>query len=312
MTPEFLQYVRLLSKQDRKTLSQKALKTVEEVGELAKVVLPFDNAYTTTHRFVEKDRILEECIDTCLTAISIAYALDFTDDEIDSMFSRKADKWGALQAKEQDIKYPLPFEAHVTVQIGPDSLYGVEHFKRTCAEIGVKAIVIDLQDKDGEVKMVDVMTSSKHFGDNRSAYTYAHDIAKKLEDAGHVVTRIKLETVPWHPAAPVDHEPMPKDCYFEAHIPITTTPDKLKMLATIAKVRYLHASRNVFKRLDDGKVVLMLTLRHYEGNYAEFMEALDAHEKALKNQGWSVGKLITEFSVYDTKVSHDSSWIDAK
>lgn len=312
MTPDFLNYIRTLSKQDRKTLSQKALKTAEEVGELAKAVLPFDNAYTTTHRFVEKDKILEEVIDTCLTAISIAYALDFTDEDVDSMFQHKAEKWALLQSKEQDVKYPLPYECHITVTLDPDQGLTADLFKETCIKLGVKAIIIDLQDKQGAVKMVDVMTSSKHFGDNRSAYTYAHDIAKKLEYAGFDITRIKLETVPWHPAAPVDDQPMPKDCYFEAHIPVTTMPDQLAKLTAVARDLKLHPSRNVFKRYEDGSVVLMLTLRSYVGNFAEFTEELDASATYLKSRDWNVGKLITEFSIYDTKVSHDNSWINAK
>lgn len=38
-------FIKKLSLSDKKTLSQKALKTCEEVGELAKAVLPFDSAH---------------------------------------------------------------------------------------------------------------------------------------------------------------------------------------------------------------------------------------------------------------------------
>lgn len=55
--------------------------------------------------------------------------------------------------------------------------------------------------KEGSLK--DVMTSSKHFGDNRSAYEEANRIANKLTSFGYKVVRKKIETVPWHPAAPV-------------------------------------------------------------------------------------------------------------
>lgn len=35
---------------------------MEEYGELARVVLPYDGADGTSHRFVEKERVLEESV----------------------------------------------------------------------------------------------------------------------------------------------------------------------------------------------------------------------------------------------------------
>jgi NTP pyrophosphatase (non-canonical NTP hydrolase) len=55
MTKDILAYIRSLSVKDKKTLSQKALKTCEEVGELAKAILPFDSAHGTNHQ-MEKSR----------------------------------------------------------------------------------------------------------------------------------------------------------------------------------------------------------------------------------------------------------------
>lgn len=75
MQTQLLDYIKKLSLDDKKTLSQKALKVAEESGELAKVVLPFDNAAGTIHRFIEKGKILEESVDVILTAISIAWML---------------------------------------------------------------------------------------------------------------------------------------------------------------------------------------------------------------------------------------------
>jgi hypothetical protein len=46
------------------------------------------------------------------------------------------------------------------------------------------------------------MTSSKHFGDNRSAYDESLRIVNELKDYGYKVVRSKIESVPWHPAAP--------------------------------------------------------------------------------------------------------------
>lgn len=47
-------YIKSLSLKDKKTLSQKCLKLTEEVGELAKAILPYDSAHGTNHRFIER------------------------------------------------------------------------------------------------------------------------------------------------------------------------------------------------------------------------------------------------------------------
>ena len=92
MNQQLLNYIQELSKKDKKTLSQKALKVAEESGELAKAVLPFDSAYATRHRFVDKTKILEEVCDTILASISIAYDLDFSHEEIEEMMYTKSQK----------------------------------------------------------------------------------------------------------------------------------------------------------------------------------------------------------------------------
>lgn len=158
MKKDILNYIRSLSIKDKKTLSQKALKTCEEVGELAKAVLPFDSAHGTSHRFVDREKILQEIADVFLTNISIAYSLDFTDDEIDEMIYRKSLKWNELQLKEEKAQFPLPFEIHITVDalemrdpIMYDTLtFNLEKFKLACQDIGVKPIVIELEINGGD------------------------------------------------------------------------------------------------------------------------------------------------------------------
>ena len=63
-------FIKTLSIKDKKTLSQKGLKLVEEVGELARVILPYDSAHGTNHRFIDREAILEEVVDVYLTNIS--------------------------------------------------------------------------------------------------------------------------------------------------------------------------------------------------------------------------------------------------
>jgi NTP pyrophosphatase (non-canonical NTP hydrolase) len=235
-------YIKDLSIKDKKTLSQKTLKLVEEVGELARVILPYDSAHGTNHRFTDRDAIIEELVDVYLTNISISHSLGFTDEEFNDMLVKKTEKWGSLQAKEEQATFPLPFEIHVTVDL--DNSYTHKHihdenldgFKEDCSIVGVKPIVIDLEINDGSI-IKDVMTSSKFFGDNRTAYEESERIVKELKDMGYKVVRNKIESVPWHPAAPVisTGNEIPNGCYFESHIGVTINNDQKEDLETFIR-----------------------------------------------------------------------------
>ena len=359
------EYVKELSNKDKKTLSQKALKLVEEVGELARVVLPYDSAHGTNHRFIDREAILEEIVDVHLTNISIAHSLGFTEDELNEMMVRKAEKWGYLQAKEEQATFPLPFEIHVTVDF--DELFtnewsnkiqreGVirypisdrkkerqewsdkilDKFKEDCSIVGVKPIVIDLEIKD-KSSIKDVMTSSKFFGDNRTAYEESERIVKRLNGMGYSVVRNKIETVPWHPAAPQDKDkdhplwhgdPIPNGCYFESHIGVIVTKETKQNLEEL--VDFLNESicefsgtaklsKNFFKKTDDGKFINMLTYRSDMVNAKEFEAEVRSIEKIISGKNdWSMlshfrsfeyEKVEIEYAIYDTNVTHDVKWI---
>lgn len=311
---EVLNYVAKLSGTDKKTLSQKALKTAEEVGELAKWVLPYDGAASTTHRFVAKERILEEVSDVILCALSVAYDLGYSHDDIKSMMLHKAQYWEELQTRESKAVYPLPYEIHVTVAGGivVDSAERLEDFKRACAMIGVKPLLIDMHNSMGKTVMLDTQTSSVHLGDNTSAITEVRRISNSLRAGGFKVVREKVEAVPWHPAAPsvLHRNPiMPKDCYFEAHFNIVVDDEKLSNLRSREGVYGFHLSRNAFKRISDTEFVMMATKRNYEGTFEQFKTECESLVEFLQNDGFVVPKTITEFSIYDTNVSHDEEWI---
>lgn len=335
-------YIKDLSIKDKKTLSQKALKLVEEVGELARVVLPYDSAHGTNHRFIDREALLEEVVDVHLTNISIAHSLGFTEDELNEMMVRKAEKWATLQAKEDKVTFPLPYEIHVTVDL--ENSYTRKHineesldeFKEDCKSIGVKPIVIDLEMKD-KSSMKDVMTSSKFFGDNRTAYEESERIAKRLKEMGYNVVRNKIETVPWHPAAPQDKDknhplwhgdPIPNGCYFESHIGVIVTKETKEDLEEL--VDFLNESicefsgtaklsKNFFKKTDDGKFINMLTYRSNMVNAKEFESEVRSIEKIISGKNdWSMlshfrsfeyEKVEIEYAIYDTNVTHDAKWI---
>jgi len=216
MNKELQEYIKNLSIKDKKNLSQKLGKVMEESGELARVVLPYDGADGTTHRFIEKERVLEESVDVMLTAISMAYELGFTHDDIEEMMWRKAQKWQGIQAKEEKVEYPIPYEIHVTVDLfdylkglerleseyvsgqnikpGHSVLSGIPYvavdrklleeqainaFKNVCKKIGVKPIVLDLENNGNSV-MKDVMTSSHVITDNTGSYSQCNLISCQL------------------------------------------------------------------------------------------------------------------------------------
>jgi NTP pyrophosphatase (non-canonical NTP hydrolase) len=307
MNKEINNFIRLLSKADTKSLMGKGLKTSEEVGELAKAILPFENAAGTLHRFVDRANILENVADVYLSAISIAHHLDFTDEEIEEMILRKATKWQDIQRKEQGVKFPIPFEIHITVA-RPDD---VNEFKKHCEEIKVKPIIIDLE-KNDQLVMQDVMTSSVHFGDNRSAYEAARNIEADLFWLNYQILRVKIETVPWHPAAPSvkdDVFKMPPNCYFESHLRIVTTNDRRQDLQDIAKAHGAHLSRNFFKKLNDNEYIIMMTLRDAGAVYEHFKLQVEQLKEKLQHFKFVVDKTEIEFAVYDTKNSHDAKWL---
>lgn len=308
MQKKLLDDIRTLSQRDKKTLSQKALKAAEEVGELAKVVLPFENAYATTHRFVARSRILEEVADSVLVLLSVAYDLDYSHEEIEDMIEHKLKYWADLQAREDGVSYPVPYEFHVTVEANKDRL---EEFKNVCAQLSVKPILLDLHLQDGGV-FKDLMTSSTHMGDNRSAYDELRRIADGLQESGFTVLREKIETIPWHPAAPSwKHEriEMPPNCYFESHLGVLCSKARRHVLKGIADHHGARTSSNVFKVYPDGTFVIMVTYRDYECVYEDFTERLDRLQKDLEDHEFDVEKRVVEFSIFDTRVSHDSAWI---
>jgi len=304
-----IDFIKHLTKQDKKTLSQKVLKVCEETGELAKVALPFDDAYATTHRFSDKDSILEEVVDVMLTSISIAYDLDFTDDDIDEMLNRKLKKWAELQQREEEVQdSPIPFEIHITVQ-GADK----EYFIQVCELLGVKPIILDLQATDGKAVFDDVMTSSVHYGSNRSAYETMIVLSDDLESHGFNVIREKIETVPWHPAAP-SHSHLNNEHregqYFETHIGVVSSDDRQDDLKEFCGAWDIHLSRNVFKRLNDNQYIIMLTFRDYYTVREDFQFRVETILDRLKERGFEYEKVVTEFSIYDTKVNHDTRWLE--
>lgn len=313
MNEELLEYIKNLSLKDNKTLSQKALKTAEEVGELAKAILPFENAPGTNHRFMSKENVLEECADVILCALSVAYSLKCTDTDLEEILINKAGKWATLQAQEsrceKNSEFKLPFELHITVKITNSTQQ--TKFVNFCNEIGLKPII--LENIGVDFVMLDVMTETKLFGNNRYAYETLKEISKGIQNAGFEVVREKIETVPWHPASPHENgsvEKMPENGYFEAHLSYDIPIEKFdSALRRFQDNEELKVSKSLTKSTDS-MVRVFVTIRTYKDMYEEFVKNVERCKVYIGRWiGMEPIAELHEFSIYDTDVSHDAKWI---
>ena len=313
MNTQNLEYIKMLSLNDKKTLTQKTLKLVEEVGELSKVVLPYEGAYATNHRVVNKQKLLEECVDIFLVNQSIIYDLGFSDEEFNNLVMEKAQVWQGLQVKEDRALAngdTMPYEIHITVN-AEDGI-DIEKYRIDCKEIGVKPIILDLQDKSGEPIMDDIMTSSKIYGTNSKAFDEMKRISNTLTEFGYNVIREKIEASYWHQKAPFKEDgdtEMPDGCYFECHLNILCTDERIRELGQITKIFDCHLSKNAFKVFPDGSFTIMMTYRSYDKMYEDFEDTLSAIKNLLTTNSFTIEKEVVEFSIYDTKTSHDNKWL---
>ncbi len=168
------------------------------------------------------------------------------------------------------------------------------------------------------------MTSSKHFGDNRTAYEESERICHELRSRGYKVVRNKIESVPWHPSASVisTGKEIPNGCYFESHIGVVIKPEEKRSLNYLVEKLNedkeemfdlsgtVKLSQNFFKKSKDGnKFVNMLTYRSNMCGSPKFKLEVEGIKHILDERGFDYEKVEVEYAVYDTNVTHDSKWI---
>ena len=167
----------------------------------------------------------------------------------------------------------------------------------------------------GKEEIKDVMTSSKFFGDNRTAYEETLRISKHLSEHGYNVVRKKIETVPWHPASPkTQSDVMKEGTYFECHIGVPVTDVSKKYLQDIVDNQLILAgvaklSKNFFKKSDNGIFINMLTYRKTSGCYQSFLDDVEKIKQTLTENGFTFKKVEVEYAIYDTKITHDNIWL---
>lgn len=206
----------------------------------------------------------------------------------------------------------LPYEFHITVKDAD-----LDAFKLCCADTKVKPILLDLHLAAGGI-MKDLMTSSTHFYlDLAAARQHLDFLADIFRGSGFNVVRTKIETVPWHPDAPSVSKKLDfgANQYFESHIPVRVDAFFSATLRHLAQLHGAHASRNAFKKEEDGRYILMLTLRDYDLPYELHTEKVLALEAAILEEPKFKFELPkptrTEFAIFDSKPQHDYLWLKA-
>ena len=202
-----------------------------------------------------------------------------------------------------------PYEIHVTVRNAD-----IPSFKRFCANNSLKPIVLDLQDRTGTTVIQDVMTSERFYGeaDPGSAFIHSINTAKKLRDAGYEVVRQKVETAPWHSLVP-DTFPLGNtilDNYFECHIAVSLTPDRMNELRNLSEILGVHMSRNIFKDHQE-TVTILLTYREYNTYREAFVKQILNIVGMLKAADFEVAKTEIEYCLWDSNHTHDKAWLKA-
>ena len=205
----------------------------------------------------------------------------------------------------------LHYEIHVTVKTKD-----VEQFKAKCKAIGVKPIVIDLQKKSGDV-LCDVMTSSTISTSDRTIETARKEmlyIEMELVKSGFNVVRCKIETVPWHPEAPSEHNGKRHfpGSHFESHLGVIVKNSlDFYLLQEFSKKFSMHLSKNAFKKFDDGSFCQMVTFRSYTAVKEDFELTINEIVRTLKDHGLVFEKAPTiEFAIYDSDAAHDNDWLE--
>lgn len=179
-------------------------------------------------------------------------------------------------------------EIHITVE-------HKESFEEDCKSICVKPIIIEMS---SEIPNHSMTSSTLKNNSDKEAMDYATGLKETLESKGYTVTRVKIETVPWHKDASDPY----LNQYFEAHFAVEgfISDENLKKLK-------LHKSRNLLKKSTGS--VQMLTFRIYNINDSIFKEVVDNLILKLEGLNVKVIKTIREFAIYDSNTSLDNQWL---
>jgi hypothetical protein len=198
------------------------------------------------------------------------------------------------------------FEAHLTVQAdGPERR---EDFRRLCADLGVKCVLIELA---RGVSRSQPMTASYHRGGLPEVMREVEGLHARLWEASFPVVRLKLEAVVTNPGVPVtdDEAAALPEGYFEFHAKLRLPEADLEPLRALCGRHGAHLSRNDRERNDDGTLERFVTLRVYRAGRERALAACEALLSDLAEARFQVIGQQREFTVYDGHAELDAGWL---
>ncbi len=187
------------------------------------------------------------------------------------------------------------FEIHVTVKTN-----NIPQFKADCETLGVKAIVIEVQNDVHSSQQV--MTSSKY--NHMNFHQQLIELSEGLKVFGYVIERLKVEVHPDHLLGYPDVK------YFESHIRVKCNSTQLNLLKSFASENEWYTSKNIFKRIDDHSFYMMLTYRTSTLNSDQFKTCISEFYTSLELAGFELDKLEIEACVLDTNEELDKQWLN--
>lgn len=212
---------------------------------------------------------------------------------------------------DQAPRFAGEFETHLTV--APLAGEELARFERTCQDLGVKCIRIELA--RGQTRS-QPMTGSRHAGTAQQTLALALRLAEQVEQHGFAVTRVKIEAAPTNVDVPETDEQatlLPPGNYHEHHIKLLLPVDQdLLALTHLAEQHRAHLSHNALKQRADGLSERFLTVRHYgvgRGTAANQVQALLAD---LERAGFTILKTEGEYCFFDSNEQVDAGWLKAE
>jgi hypothetical protein len=170
----------------------------------------------------------------------------------------------------------IPFEIHITAD---------ESIHKTAKPLGLKTIAVDLLTPILSIMRTEHMTSHvQQFENEIDCGRFVIQTAKKLEDAGSKLIRIKIE-------CPYIESMVEKSIYLESHWH-TPQPTGFPLSTNITERPKYPLSRSQHK-----PNVILATARTYD----------KAEYEGFREQNWG-SRQVVELALYDTFIEEDFDW----
>lgn len=230
-----------------------------------------------------------------------------------AVISYRAKPAGKIAALISNRPFKGIYEGHITVAVQGKT---PDEFKKDCTEIGLKAILIELQSGVPVNGTIQYQTGRWYANNFQDAQNDMLKEAQALKQRGYTIVRLKIETTPNDregrincPITDEDVSQFPPTNYFEFHVKTELhTPAEFALAAKLAQTHLAHLSRNAFKKIDGGEQRFLTLRLHKVGRDTSFAK-IDALVAELVQKGIKVLHVQREYAVWDTNVDFDRGWI---